>query len=94
MKRKLHAITKFFGNYNAVGFSLGRKASVWLLLAEGWGLLALEADLLAELGWVLALGHRILAVGGGLLAVRDYLDIPMLRALLKDPPNWWVLGSE
>ncbi|QUG40545.1 hypothetical protein KD050_14730 [Psychrobacillus sp. INOP01] len=43
-------------------------------------LLALEVNLLAESGWVLALGHMLLAVGGGLLAERDYLEASRLLA--------------
>lgn len=50
-------------------------------------LLALVVDLLAELGWVLALGDRILAGGGGLLAERDLWEVLMLLA-------FWVLLAE
>ena len=50
------------------GFSNERKATFLILLAEGLALLAVERDLLAESGWVLALD-------GGSLAKRDYSEI-------------------
>lgn len=58
-------------------------------------LLALEEDLLTEPGWVLALGHRLLAVGGDLLAVREYLENLMLLAFRRgEKLPFWVLLAE
>ena len=64
-----------YWEFNAVGFSSERKASLLGLLAEALGLLAGGVDLLAELDWILTLYYGILADGGFLLAERDLLRI-------------------
>ena len=66
-RRRFTCETGLFGNLNTVmAFRMSEKPPFLILLAEGLALLAVERDLLAESGWVLALD-------GGLLAKRNFI---------------------